>query len=56
MQITFGTNYFKPEGGKMKKWMISYTFIAILIGGCATSGDLEELGVEMKKNHETLCP
>ena len=38
----------------MKKWMISCTFIAILIGGCATSGDLEELGAEINKNQETL--
>ena len=38
----------------MKKWKISYTFIAILIGGCATSGDLEELGAEIKKYQETL--
>ncbi len=34
--------------------MLSYAFLAVLVGGCATSGDLEELGAELKKNQEAL--
>ncbi|HCP34458.1 MAG TPA: hypothetical protein DIT94_08735 [Deltaproteobacteria bacterium] len=44
----------KPERGKMRKSMLSYAFLAVLVGGCATSGDLEELGAELKKNQEAL--
>ena len=34
--------------------MASCALLAGIVGGCATSGDLEELGAELKKNQESL--
>jgi len=52
--IQKGKTWIRPERGKMKKIMASCALLAGIVGGCATSGDLEELGAELKKNQESL--
>ena len=52
--IQKGKPWNRPERGKMKKIMASCALLAGIVGGCATSGDLEELGAELKKNQESL--
>ena len=47
--IKKGKPWIEPERGKMKKIMASCALLAGIVGGCATSGDLEELGAELKK-------
>ena len=52
--IQKGKPWIEPERGKMKKIMASCALLAGIVGGCATSGDLEKLGAELKKNQEAL--
>ena len=47
--IQKGKTWIRPERGKMKKIMATCALLAGIVGGCATSGELEELGAELKK-------
>ena len=51
--IQKGKPWNRPERGKMKKTIASCALLAGIVGGCATSGDLEELGAELKKKSKS---